>query len=390
MPDLATTKAHLQAVLRYLAEVERLRRRPTFRIADHKRLAIYEAEVTGLPGLALDVVEEETEVWLRLQRLHPQPVPPPPPLLRPWIDLKDDPGARPVLHQEVTLRPQEFQDLPAVAHRKPPGPDGTITLRLDECGYVETALDGYLREAWDPWAAEELPRRRAIRLYDRLFALHQSIETEGAGAPTEVVWGVGMAVWRQDREAISYPLLTQRVELAVDDATLAMAVRPAQREPVVELDLYRYLEIPGVRIVEEFANRFFAGLEEALSPFHRETFEPIVQTAVANLHRGARYWPHERMDPGDRTVPPGGGDLVITDTWVLFARERTTNVLAQDVQRLQLAVEDADQFSGPARTIALGPPTEHPERRPVRVRGIECFGFEPAPGDSQEGELLDL
>ena len=42
---------------------------------------------------------------------------------------------------------------------------------------------------------------------DRFFATIQSIETEGADNPVEVVLGVGMALWQIKGKTVEHPLV---------------------------------------------------------------------------------------------------------------------------------------------------------------------------------------
>ena len=87
---------------------------------------------------------------------------------------------------------------------------------------------------WSAWAAGEIPRRKTISLYGDLFAIKHQLESEETAKPHELVWGVGVAAWKLNyaeragstRVDFQYPLLTQAMELVLDETTLAIALRP--------------------------------------------------------------------------------------------------------------------------------------------------------------------
>ena len=62
----------------------------------------------------------------------------------------------------------------------------------------------------------------------------------------EVVWGVGVALWALPTGTVTYPLLTQLVEISLDEATMALEIRPRASEPRLEVDLYAAMDNPGV------------------------------------------------------------------------------------------------------------------------------------------------
>src|SRR5438046_9595287 len=89
---------------------------------------------------------------------------------------------------------------------------------------VRAAFRVYLDSKWKPWADEEKQRRETIRLYARLFTLRQQLEGGLVEAPSELVWGVGMGTWDCNGTAVQYPLLTQAVEISLNQDTSALEI----------------------------------------------------------------------------------------------------------------------------------------------------------------------
>jgi hypothetical protein len=91
------------------------------------------------------------------------------------------------------------------------------------------ALSAYAA-AWTTWATGERPRRRTIAVYGDLFTLMHQMEAEQTSKPQELVWGIGISSWQLKAERATipfeYPLLTQAMELSIDERSMAIEIRP--------------------------------------------------------------------------------------------------------------------------------------------------------------------
>ena len=138
---------------------------------------------------------------------------------------------------------------------------------------------------WQRWAEVEKPRRQTITLYSQLFALEKTFETESSTKPIELVWGVGVSLWKVPGAAakIEYPLITQLVEITLNAETIAIEVRPREADPRVELDPYVEAGNKGVKAVQDAAKAFFKTQELKLSPFDEGSYQPVLRAAVTHL-----------------------------------------------------------------------------------------------------------
>jgi hypothetical protein len=127
---------------------------------------------------------------------------------------------------------------------------------------------------------------------------------------------------------------------------------------------------PGTDLVARFAREHFAKLllERELSPFEKDTFTPILRYGCAQFDRAGRYHP-DHAQPDDRKVPPAGPNLVVTDTWVLYARPRSENFFTADLERLRQAVEETECVPRPATSLVTEPSDE-----PTYVPSISGIG----------------
>ena len=162
---------------------------------------------------------------------------------------------------------------------------------------------------------------------------------------------MGVARWKVPPNQLDHPISEQLVELELDEAG-AILVRPRGLDTIMALKPFDAMENPATDLVRRFAREHFAKLptDQELSPFVKETFTPILHYACAQFDRSGRYHP-DYVPPDDRKVPVAGPNLVVTDTWALYARPRSDNFFTADLDRLKEAVVATDSLPDPA--IAL-------------------------------------
>lgn len=267
---------------------------------------------------------------------------------------------------------------------------------------LEAALADYAQQ-WAQWAGEEAPRRQALQLYGELFTLKHQLDTETVAQPQELVWGLGVAAWKTGpvsgalrgspakasgkggarggsaaaRSSASqgggvdfqYPLLTQVVELTLDEATLALELRPRAVEPRWEFDAFAACELPGIAEVERVAIDALARQRDRpVTPFDVGSFEPLLRWVAGNLHPQGRYEPGASQWPMPEVVP------VVTDAWVLLSRPKANKDTHADIGRLKAVLEanESAAMALPDGPLALvTPPSDQvsEEAAPVTFRG---------------------
>lgn len=247
-----------------------------------------------------------------------------------------------------------------------------VVLRLSRFPEAKKAVEDYIGQAWSEWAEAERPRRETIDIYDRLFSLQQALKLEGSDKPLEVVWGMGVARWKAPPYELDHPLVEQLVELELDEAG-AILIRPRGLDALIALKPFTAMENPSTDLVARFAREYFTKFasERDLSPFEKDTYTPVLRYACAQLDRAGRYFP-DQAQPDDRTIPPAGQNLIVTDTWVIYARPRSENFLTADLERLRRAVEETPEVPGPAASLVTEPSDE-----PIYTPGtsaISIFG----------------
>lgn len=345
-------------MLDYLEEWDKLKRTPVFDIASHQALMIWQQDVAELPGFSLNSSDESGEVWLSLDRLRPKKPPQLPDELVPWVVVSDDPSREPHRRESIP---------------HPTVPDQEID--FDDAPERETAFAAYLDKQWSEWSTIEKPIRRSIGYYDKLFNLLQAIETEGAETALELVWGMGVAVWKPEKHSsVRHPLLCRLVEIDPVGRDMALRIRPRDVPTLLETDIFAAMENPGLPVYEKAARTILENTDNYVSPFEEASFEQILSGAAGTLDRHARYWPREPAYQ-EGVVPSASENLTITDTWVIFARRKGTNFLVDDVRRLKGKVASGEVPEGAPTALVVTPTGEAPPRQNRTWRGMSSTGF---------------
>lgn len=382
-----------------------LRTKPVSQVAQHKSFSLYEEDIQGLPGVELNrnVEDGEADVWLAVKRLH-QTKPPQPTdkTFAVWLDLSQSPDVRPKLRDSVdgatligtglyrsSLRQPKTsleRSIPAVR------PDELVLLtHYPHEAKVRALHKAYLEALWEPWANDEKRRRATIKMYGELFTLKQQLEGSIVEAQLEAVWGVGIAVWDTEHGALSYPLITRGVELSLDADTQDILVRPRDADPRLEVDWFAAIDNPGLAQVEKGAKDFFGTATVTFSPFDRGTYEPLLRSAVTHLDPKGLYWP-TKVPAQDRSVPKAEATLKVTDSWVLFARPRTSSVFLQDLENLRRQVEEKarpEDLAGAVASLVTEPSAQSVEVSLPSFRGVSAT-YTGHGGDAGTGSPQDL
>jgi very-short-patch-repair endonuclease len=378
--DASEAADRLTSLLSYVEQVVRLDERAALRLAEHKlptgqSLIIHQHELISLPGVAHDLQDEDGPVWLRIERLRRGAPPVPPDHLAPWLDVSPDPDREPAVRTFVIIRAPDEERLELIksgAAREEDSEPSPVTdptgsrlwdirLRIEDRPALEDDARQWIEASWLPWALAERPVRRTLSLYQRLFEVAQLAEMGGGDKPFEFVWGIGLSRWRVDIHDIDLPLIERLVEVDIDEAeSAAIKIRPRNVTPNVNLRAFDELGLQTVPLAYDSARRTMQALspEEDISPYLRDTFEPILRACQSQLDSEGVYLPDAINLPADQALPAAGEHLAVSDRWVIFGRKRSESFLLADIDRLKKSIAQAvenDDLPGPCKTLVMGP-----------------------------------
>ena len=366
---------------------------PKSEVEDYKIFTEYEHNLKDLPGVQINAssADSEDEIWLSVGRLREIPAPlPQAKLLATWLDVSNDPNNPPRLKTSVTAQTLESAGIKLTNQSgELPKPASLIQLESFQLKErVENEFKEYLDNIWKGWSSSEKPRRRTIGLYGKLFALKQQLEGGITDAQIELIWGIGIAVWKTTSANVRFPLITKGVELSLNEKTMALEIRPRELDPRVELEIYSNADNPGVPPLQKAAREFFSTATETISPFEKSTFEGLLRSAVAFLDSKGVYQPDENSPDKTRgNLPPAAENLKITDSWVLFARPRGASIFIQDLERFQQTLKRGGENLSlpPAVAAIVTEPSNISEDKPLpSFRGISMVSGSSSEGNGQK------
>ena len=403
----------LKNILGYLTEVVRLDERVVERVGDHQlasghRLLLHQHELCGLPGIGVDKFDDDGPIWLSVERLNRIDPPPIDADLESWVTISGDPEHPPVISDSVliTVGAGHKDDLikTGQARNEDCGPvlnpqgladHWDVRLRLDDRPDVEARLRGYLTGPLASWAAAEIPRRKTMAVYKRLFEIGQLADLGGTDRSFELVWGIGVARWRREGLDIDVPVLERLVEIEVlENLGAEIRIRPRAVGAIANLRPFEQLSRGGVQLALDAARRHLEAIERdgEVSPFVPDSFEPILNAVHSQLDPDGVYLPDQGWLPPSEPLRPGRENLAVSDRWVIFARPRSDSFVLRDIERLKAAIDRqaaaGQVLPGAARILVLGPGNEKPAGMSYALSSTLGRAIEPGPAPddtSQDG-----
>ena len=364
-----TPRQLLHGLLEYIAEQTKNIDPKGFRLSGSNGFVCRPEDIAGLPGVDLDVQLNGDHTWLRVERLEAAIPPAIPEDKSGLIRLVTDPSKEPPSINENALkfrvgRLYEKDGLEAIENA-----EKQLRIKLEEF------LTAYL-PIWRIWADEECLRRKSIALYGSLFSLKHQLEAEQTAKPQELVWGVGIATWRipsgSSTVTFEYPLLTQALEISLDERTMALEVRPRSTDTRVEMDAFTAYSVNAATEVEvAIKEQLRRNKERPVNPFDPSSFGDLLRLAATNLDGSGQY---RELLARSEPVPEAGEHLVVTDAWAILSRPRSNNYLFEDLRRLQEKLEKGGDIpSGPLALVT--PPSDEPiHHEAISYRGLSSRG----------------
>jgi hypothetical protein len=190
-------RERLIGLLDYVEQVVRLDESVAFRVSDYRladgtSFAIRPSDTTNLPGLQLDMQEEEGPVWLAVSRLARREPPSPPPEIAEWILVSTDPARLPeprlrratngmVVERAAPTSADARSDHMIAVRRREEMREANVCLEGHPA--IASPIQSWIAGPWAAWATEEMPRRWTIALYQQLYKIFQMVDFRRRGQP---------------------------------------------------------------------------------------------------------------------------------------------------------------------------------------------------------------
>jgi len=387
---MASLQDNLVDLVDYVGHMIKLGEKPVLALADYRQLLFHEADLKDRIGIEHDKSDDNGVLWLKMHRLKRIDPPEVPEEILDWITVGRDPFTQPTvqavrtetIHQEqaneyVKLGILDESDIQPALKSSGAIAQCDVIFRIEKQPNIKRAVEDYISGPWSQWAEEERPRWETIRMYEAFFSLQQSIQSQGSENPLELVWGIGVARWRASGQVIDHPLVEQLVEIEIDSGDGSIVIRPRGTQPQLALKPFFALDNPGAETVLNFARDFFANFteDEELSPFLPDTFTPVLRRAASHLDQSGQYYPDEMVDITYRGIPPVSDTLTVTDTWAIYARQRSDNFFLNDLDRLKDAIKSTQDLPSPSKRLVTEPSSVRYTGGPLDIGKATLTGF---------------
>lgn len=376
----------LLSLIEFAQQSARLKLNPTKDVVKHDIFNRFEHELLSLPGVHLNQGEGEGELWLRVERLvETQPPKPDNPELEKWLDISRKTQTEPVLKKAIELENTDQITLDG-EQREQHIPTLMLLSEYEHREIIELHFQDYLVNQWRCWAEEEKRRRRTIKLYSELFTLKQQLEGSLVDTQIELVWGMGIGLWKTDEFHIRYPIITQSVEITLNHGDSAVEIRPRRSvEPLFELDVYMSVDNLGVTDLQKAYDNLISQQACEFSPFEQCSFQPQLQLAATHLDSKGVYWP-DKSDSETRELPDTTETLTVTDTWILFARPRSKSLYIQDLENFKKRFnsDTSCEISSIIREMITEPSDKHTDIKLPMFRGLSTSGYSAMEGNTEK------
>ncbi len=338
-----------------------------FKLTGIKEFVKYKPNLQGLPGVDFDKKVEGDHIWMRVERLAELP---PPQIqlkeIQRFFTISTSPsGPEPSINESV-LAHSIATDIGKLNKL-----DGEKLSNSRRALVVQTFAT--YKPIWKAWAEGEKPRRETIRLYGELFSLKHQMEAEETAKPHELVWGIGITSWRLAVDGrggpssveYQYPLITQAVEVSIEDQTMAIVLSPRAIDPRLEFDAFSACHVLSAPEVEKACKESLTkNPEKQITPFDTGSFEHLLRLVAGNLHERGQFLSHQ-----ERPLPPTD-DLVVTDAWVLLSRPRSNNFLLEDIERLKMNIKNGATIPAGSLSLVTPPLDQLRATEPISFRGL--------------------
>lgn len=373
--NFTTEQERLLSLIEYAHQSALLKSNPVKDVLSHKMFHRFEHELQGMPGVHFNVGEEDEEIWLVVERLRESQSPPATDKhLALWLDLSNKPEKEPCLKPAIELNKLTENQVIDLKSNIKKTEQLVLLSEFEQREYIEQQFENYLEYLWKPWQIEEKKRRRTIKLYSELFTLKQELEGSISDVQIELLWGMGIGLWKTSEFDINYPLIAQIVDINLNEKDMSIEIKPIQTEPYYELEVYTAIDNPGVGDLEKALRDFKEKQTQAFSPFDRLSYETLLQIAVTHLNSNGLYWANQAT-ADDRQLPKADENLKITDTWILFARPRSKNLFIKDLENFKSKISNDAELKIPnvIKAVLTEPSSEHESLELPQFRGISSF-----------------
>lgn len=226
---------------------------------------------------------------------------------------------------------------------------------------LSNKLDIYIKLDWQSWANDEQEKTKTSELYNKLYEIHTGTDN----SDYELVFGVGIAYWKNSEQQICFPLITLPVDVVLDHDNFTLDLVPQNNKQNLEQDIFQHVEASRIQELKKYFTEYME-VHEQISPFDIQSFVDIVKFAVGVIDSAGIYYETKNSNRPTNI----GQNLVISDSWVLFRRQKNKYVVLQDLEKFKQHILDTNNLDGAISSLVTSPSNEVKTNELPSYRGL--------------------
>lgn len=229
---------------------------------------------------------------------------------------------------------------------------------------LSNQLDIYINSDWKPWSHNEQEKTKTSEIYNKLYEIHTGTDN----SDYELVFGVGIAYWKNNEQVICFPLITIPVDVILDHEDFTLDLVPQNNKQNLEQDIFQHVEASRIQELKKYFTQYL-NVHEQISPFDIQSFVDIVKFAVSIIDSEGSYYETKSQNKPINL----GNNLVISDSWVIFRRKKTKYVVLQDLERFKQHILNTNNLDGAIGSLVTSPSDEVKNKSLPNYRGLSTI-----------------
>lgn len=271
--DTLTINNKAANLIQYINDLSKLKQRPISSYKSYEEIIWIEKDIPVEPETT-DFFRSDTSNWLTVKK----PVKPKEPILpnelKDWLMI----NFRTLTYEEINVKSERIVN--------DENETVVVDISIDEFPQIKEERKAFIRNIWEPYVKEMQRVKKIQDLYDRLFTIHQMLQTNSESL--ELIVGVGLLQWDLPKQAVERHMLVNKVELHFDKEKAVFKIEDSAKGLAIEyeedmLSLENQLQKADLNEVQQLIN----GLNEEQSVMSQ--LEAILKTVANALDSRSQY-----------------------------------------------------------------------------------------------------
>lgn len=206
-------------LIQYINDLSRLKQRPISSYRSYEDIIWIEKDIPNEQETT-DFFRSDTSNWLTVKKPIKPKEPVLPNELKDWINInfynltyeKID-----VKNQQVVNDDKEIE---------------IVEITIDEFPNLREAREEFIENIWEKHVEETKRVKKIQDLYDRLFKIHQLLQTNAESL--ELIVGVGLLQWKLPKQSVERHVLINKVELHFDKEKAVFIIEDGAKGLAIE------------------------------------------------------------------------------------------------------------------------------------------------------------